>query len=113
MGRIMCRGSPVVLASANTTTDSRTSVTSDCASRKATKRIMMQSREAVSPPPATRRLLAGRQLVDEQIVHHGAGGPLAERLGRRVRRVNVDHRHAVVLAAEAREDVAHERVDLV
>src|SRR5207249_8502336 len=68
--------------------------------------------EPSSPPTPPQRLFP-RELVDEQVVHHGARVVLAERLGGRVRRVHVDDRHAVVLAAHPRVDVAHERVDLL
>src|SRR6266536_6234546 len=58
-------------------------------------------------------LLARGQLVEEQVVHDRARVPLAELLGGRVGRVEVDDRHAVVLAPEPREDVAHQGVDLL
>src|SRR5437773_4656546 len=98
MGRIRCSGSPVVRAKTKTTTDRRVRATSDCSTRNRTN--------------LSTELSAG-QLVQEQVVHHGARVPLAERLGGRVRRVHVHDGQAVVLAAQPRVDVAHERVDLL
>src|SRR5207253_2877678 len=74
MGRIRCSGSPVVRAKTKTTTDRRVRATSDCSTRNRTN--------------LSTELSAG-QLVEEQVVHHGARVPLAERLGGRVRRVHV------------------------
>src|SRR5262245_44198107 len=99
MGRIRWSGSPVALARMKTTTVRMARATSDWTRRARTKRTT-GSRDGP--------LLARRQVVQEEVVHHRPGVPLAERLGGRVRRVEIDHRDPVVLAAQPREDVAHE-----
>src|SRR5678816_4415654 len=105
MGRMSVSGSPVVRASRNTTTDSKASTTSDWATRVTMKRVM-------SPATASWALLPRDHLVEVELVHDAAGIPLGDALGRHVRRVEVHEWHAEVLAAQAHEDLAHERPDL-
>src|SRR5262245_47535076 len=97
----MWSGSPVARASTKTTSERIARATSDCATRAATKRT--------SAPP----LLGRGELVEEEVVHHRPDVPLAERLRRGVRRVQVHDGDAVVLGADPRVDVPHERVDLL
>src|SRR6266571_8915324 len=101
MGRIRCSGSPVVRAKTKTTTDRRVRATSDCSTRNRTNRSTelinvggsgrrgRSTEGSYAPlvlprpaPPTGARSSAG-QLVQEQVVHHGARVPLAERLGGR------------------------------
>src|SRR5262245_21684422 len=102
MGRIRWSGSPVVLARAKTTTDRMARATSDCSSRERTNRITRKS-----------ALLARLQLVQVEVVHDRARVPLAELLAGRVGGMQVDERHARVLAPDPRVDVPHQRADLL
>src|SRR5438270_10649833 len=111
----MCSGSPVARARMKTTTERIASATSDCRRRKTTKRIIGLLNVAGEPgaystsggspalPRRPPRVLFPRELVEEQVVHHAARVVLTERLAGRIRRVHVDHRHAVVLAPQPRE----------
>src|SRR3989442_11844777 len=98
MGRIRCSGSPVVRAKTKTTTDRRVRATSDCSTRNRTN--------------LSTELSAG-QLVEEQVVHHGARVPLAQRLGGRVPRGPVHDGQALVLPAAPPIDVSPEGGDLL
>src|SRR5690242_4011763 len=103
MGRIRYSGSPVARARANTTTEMMASATSDWTTRATTNR---------SKRPRA-GLLPGRELIEEEVVHHAAHVPLAEALGGRVGGVQVHERHPRVLVAQPGEDVPHQRVDLL
>src|SRR2546426_11406665 len=115
MGRIRCSGSPVVRAKTKTTTDRRVRATSDCSTRNRTNRStelinVGGSERRSSPTPPTEARSSAGPLVQEQGVHHGARGPLAERLGGRVRRGHLHHGEAGGLAAQARINGCHERL---
>ena len=112
MGRIRCSGSPVARARTKTTTERMARATSDCSSREATKRSI-DAAGAAAPLPRDSPTCRAASWSKNRSYMTVPGIPLAERLGRRVGRVQVDDRHAVVLAAQPREDVAHERVDLL
>src|SRR5436853_6540240 len=102
MGRMRVSGSPVARARTNTTTDRMARTTSDCATRVRMNRVMAPS-----------ALLARDDLVEVELVHHGAGIPPGDAPGRDVGRVEIDEGHAEVLAAQPQEDLAHEPAHLL